>query len=100
MDLGDGTTRTFYGRTESHAISPHRVESGDTFVHELRPPRADGYTLVVAVAPAEDELPGNRSAGTYAYMYADTEPQQDADGGAPLAGGGEMVPVDAGIPGR
>jgi hypothetical protein len=80
LELGDGTTRTFYGRTEAHAISPHREESGTAFLQELRPPRADGYTFVVAVALSEDELPGDRNAGSYRYMYADMQPQVQADG--------------------
>lgn len=89
LELDDGATRTFYGRTESRAISPHRVESGDAFVQELRPPHADGYTIVVAVAPAEEALPASRNEGAYGYMYADMQPQHDTDGTRRWQGGAE-----------
>lgn len=80
LDLGDGRLRTFYGRTESHAVTPHRVETGAAFVDELRPPRADGYTLIVAVAREEDTLPTHRGVDGYGYVYVDMVPEL-LDGG-------------------
>jgi hypothetical protein len=93
LDLGDGQLRIFYGRTESHAVTPHRIETGTAFVDELRPPRAEGYALIVAVAGKENALPANRGVGGYGYVYVDLEPERLADGVRSWRAGAELTLV-------
>lgn len=91
LNLGDGQLRTFYGRTESHAVTPHRIEVGTAFVDELRPPRAEGYALIIAVAVEEHALPANRGEGGYGYVYVDLVPERLGDGVRSWRAGAELT---------
>lgn len=98
LDVGDGLPRTFYGRTEPHPVTPHRMEAGTAFMDELRPPRADGYALLVAVAGTEDDLPAHRDAGRYGYMYVDLVSEVSSDGTRSWSAGAELTLLRHALP--
>jgi hypothetical protein len=98
FQLGNDAPRTFYGRTESHATTAHRVETGPAFLQELRPPRVAGYSIIMAVAEAVDALPTTSRTGRYRYMYVDLAPELMPDGSFRWQAGAELSLLSSAFP--
>lgn len=87
LDLGDGAARTFYARTRSAPTSPSPLESGDDWVHELRPPSYAGYTLWAESASSPELLGPARTGqpGGYLYLFLGDDPADVAARRIPAA---------------
>jgi hypothetical protein len=101
LELSDGRERQFFARTEARPVST-KTEAGDAWVAARRPPDVQGYTLLVAVSRALEELPASRQDGRYGYIEVAVAPDNEA-GPATWQAGAELsllrhaFPTDAAV---